>query len=121
MAIRVCPHCLKKVPPARVVAYENKLVCPHCHTPITVSFPSKFIGGFIALGVGLLVWDFSRRITGEAAWVVPTVYTFLAYSITYTIYLMATADLVRRPVEAEPAPITDTSHGHCGGHTAAHH
>jgi hypothetical protein len=121
VAIRVCPHCLKKVPAAPIVAYEDKLVCPHCHSPITVSFPSRFIGGFVALGVGWLVWGFSRRITGEAGWVLPTVYTFLAYSVAYTLYLMATADLVRRPVEAEPAPIADTSHGHGGEHSGAHH
>ena len=120
MAIRVCPHCLRKVPAGPVVAYTDKLVCPHCHTPITIGFPSRFIGGFIALGVGWLVWIFSRNIRGEAGWVVPTVYTFFAYSITYTLYLMATADLVRRQVDAEPAPVADTSHGHGGGHSASH-
>jgi hypothetical protein len=118
VAIRVCPQCLKKVPADPVVAYTDKLVCPHCQSPITVGFPSRFIGGFIALGVGWLVWIFSRNnISGEAGWVVPTVYTFLAYSFTYTLYLMATADLVRRPEDAEPAPIAHDSHGH----TASHH
>jgi hypothetical protein len=121
VAIRVCPHCLKKVPADPVVAYTDKLVCPHCHTPITVALPSRVIGGFVALGVGWLVWIYSRNIGGEAGWVLPTVYTFFAYSVTYTLYLMATADLVVRPVETEPAPIADSSHGHGGGHGSSHH
>jgi len=121
VAIRVCPHCLKKVPAGPVVAYTDKLVCPYCHTPITVAFPSRVIGGFIAMGVGWLVWIYTRNISGEAGWVVPTVYTFFAYSAAFTLYLMATADLVKRPVEAEAGPIASVSHGHGGGHIASHH
>lgn len=120
MAIRVCPHCLKKVSPGPVVGYSDKLVCPHCNTPLAVSLPSRVIGGFIALGVGWLVWSYTRNMGGEARWVLPVLYTFLAYSVTYTIYLMATADLVKRPVEAEPAPISDVSHAHGGGHDVHH-
>lgn len=116
MAIRICPHCLKKVPAGLVVAYTDQLVCPHCHSAITVGVPSRVIGAFIGLGVGELVWSFVQPMSGEAGWVMPVVYAFLAYSVAYTLYLMATADLVMRPVEAEPAPVAADAHGHGGGH-----
>lgn len=116
MAIRVCPHCLKKVPAGPVVAYTDKLECPHCHSAITVGVPSRVIGAFIGLGVGELVWKFVQPMGGEAGWVLPVLYAFLSYSVVYALYLMATADLVMRPVEAEPAPVAEVAHGHGGGH-----
>lgn len=116
MAIRVCPHCLRKVPAGPVVAYTDKLECPHCHSAITVGVPSRVIGAFIGLGVSELVWKFVQPMGGEAGWVLPVLYAFLSYSVVYTLYLMATADLVMRPVEAEPAPVAAAAHGHGGGH-----
>jgi hypothetical protein len=121
VAIRLCPHCSRKVPAGDVVAYTDTLECPHCETPLTVALPSRVIGGFVALGVGWLVWIFSRPMSGEAGWILPTVYTFLAYSATYALYIMATADLVRRPVDAEPVPITTAPHVHGGAHSEPHH
>lgn len=116
MAIRVCPHCLKRVPAGAVVAYTDKLECPNCHSAITVGVPSRVIGAFIGLGVADLVWRYVQPMGGEAGWVLPVVYAFLSYSVVYALYLMATADLVMRPVEAEPAPVAEATHGHGSGH-----
>ena len=116
MAIRICPHCLKKVPAGPVVAYTDRLECPHCHSPITVGVPSRVIGAFIGLGIGELVWKYVQPMGGEAGWVLPALYAFLAYSVVYTLYLMATADLVMRPVESEPAAVVADAHGHGAGH-----
>ena len=49
-------------------------------------------------------------------WALPAVYSFLAYSVAYAFYLMATGDLVSRPAEAEPMPVTADAHGNGGGH-----
>lgn len=116
MAIRVCPQCQRKVSAGPVVAYTDKLECPHCHAALTVGVPSRVIGAFIGLGVGWLVWGYTKSMGGEAGWVLPTVYTFFAYSVTYTLYLVATSDLVMRPVEEEPAPVDAGGHGHGGAH-----
>lgn len=116
MAIRVCPHCLKKVPAGPVVANTDKLECPHCNSPITVGIPTRVIGALIGLGIGELVWKYVQPMGGEGGWVLPALYAFLAYSVVYMLYLMATADLVMRPVEAEPMPEFADAHGHSGGH-----
>jgi hypothetical protein len=116
--MRECPQCMKKVPATEVVAYTDEVECPHCQALLTVSLPSRVIGGFIALGVGWLVYGWaSANLTGEAAWVLPTLYAFLAYSATYAIYLMVSADLVRRPAEVEVAISAVTpAAAHGGGH-----
>lgn len=116
MAIRMCPQCQKKVPAGPVVACTDKLECPYCQASLTVALPSRVIGAFIALGAGWLVWMYMRGMEGEGSWVLPAVYTFLAYSVVYAIYLMASADLVMRPVETEPVPVAADAHGHGGGH-----
>jgi hypothetical protein len=120
MAMRECPQCGKKVPAGRVVAYTDKLECPHCEAALTVSLPSRVIGAFIGLGAGYLVYGWARgEAAGEAAWVLPALHAFLAYSFVYALYLMTTADLVRRQVEPEavaPAVTPAAAHGDGGGH-----
>ncbi len=116
MAIRLCPQCLKTVPAGPVVAFSDSLVCPHCQAPLRVSDANKTIGGFLALGVGWLVWDLTREMTGPLGWALPAVYAFLAYSVSYALYLMFTADLVMRPQDAEPATAVLDAHSAGGGH-----
>jgi tetrahydromethanopterin S-methyltransferase subunit D len=125
MAMRECPQCGKKVPATRIVAYTDKLECPHCEATLTVSLPSRVIGAFIGLGAGYLVYSWARNsVSGEAAWVLPAVYSFLAYSFFYTIYLMTTADLIRRQVEPDLAttmtPLA-AAHAHGAGHQIESH
>src|ERR1019366_4282848 len=98
--MRECPQCMKKVPATDVVAYTNSIECPHCQALLTVALPTRVIGAFIGLGVAWLVYRWAQNnLTGEAAWVLPTLYAFLAYSLIYTFYVMITADLVMRQAE----------------------
>jgi hypothetical protein len=112
VAIRICPHCGKHVPATATVAYSDTLVCPHCHSPLRVSDASRIIGAFLALAVGALVWRLTHTLPGLLDWVMPEVYAILAYSFTFAIFLMATADLSMRPVEAAPEPLAASTHGH---------
>lgn len=125
MAMRECPQCMKKVPATEVVAYTDRIECPHCQALLTVALPSRVIGAFIGLGVGWLVYGWAQKtMTGEAAWVLPAVYSFLAYSVVYAIYLMATADLARRPVEPDLATTITTpaaTHAHGTAHQIESH
>jgi hypothetical protein len=114
MAARVCPMCQKKVPASEVVAYSDTLECPHCHSPLRLADTSRIVGAFFALAVGLLVWSYAAPGIGDLGWALPSVYTFLAYSAAYMIYLMATGELVSRPAEPEAAPVSLAAHG--GGH-----
>ncbi len=116
MTGRVCPMCQKKVPAGLVVAYSDTLECPHCHSPLRLADSSRILGAFFALAVGLLVWSYTAPGTGNMGWVLPTVYTFLAYSAAYAVYLMATGEVVSRAAEPEPVPVSVAVSGHGGGH-----
>jgi hypothetical protein len=118
--MRECPQCMNKVPATEVVAYTNNIECPHCQALLTVALPSRVIGAFIGLGVGWLIYAWAQKsFTGEEAWLLPALYSFLAYSVVYTLYLMTTSDLVMRAAEQEiavPAAASAAAHGHGGGH-----
>jgi hypothetical protein len=120
MAMRECPHCGNKVPAVDVAAYTDEIECPHCQTLLRVALPTRVIGAFIGLGVGWLVYGWAQNsLTGEEAWVLPTVYSFLAYSVVYMLYVMTTADLVKRPKEEElpiPSATLAAAHGDSGAH-----
>ncbi|MGH9594953.1 MAG: hypothetical protein ACRD5L_17810 [Bryobacteraceae bacterium] len=118
MAIRLCPQCQKGVPAGATAAYSDKLECPHCRASLRVADSSKVIGAVLALAVGYLVWRLTQSTGRELEWLLPQLYGFFAYSVTYTLYVMATADLVMRPAEAAPM-LTATGQG--AGHGAAHH
>jgi hypothetical protein len=108
--------CHKKVSAGLVVAYSDTLECPHCNSPLRVADSSRIVGAFFALAVGLLVWSYTTPGTGNMAWALPAVYTFLAYSVSYAIYLMITGELVSRPADVEPVVVEVAAHGHAGGH-----
>jgi uncharacterized protein YbaR (Trm112 family) len=116
VAARVCPMCHKKVSAGLVVAYSDTLECPHCQSPLRVADSSRIVGAFFALAVGLLVWTYAAPGDANMGWAMPTVYTFLAYSASYAIYLMITGELVSRPVETEPVSVLAADHGHVGAH-----
>jgi hypothetical protein len=118
--MRECPQCGNKVPARDVGAYTDEIECPHCQALLRVALPTRVIGAFIGLGVGWLVYGWAQNsMTGEEAWVLPALYSFLAYSFVYTIYVMLTADLVMRPKEVEvaiPAVTLAAAHGDGGHH-----
>jgi hypothetical protein len=116
LAARVCPMCHRKVSAGLVVAYSDTLECPHCNSPLRLADLSRIVGAFFALTVGLLVWSYTAPGTGNMGWALPAVYTFLAYSASYALYLMATGELISRPAEAELVQVAVVAHGHGGGH-----
>ena len=116
MAARVCPMCQRKVAAGLVVAYSDTLECPQCKSPLRLADSSRIIGAFFALAVGLLVWGYFAPGVGNMGWALPAVYAFLAYSVSYAIYLMATGEIVSRPADPTPAAVSSAAQGHGGGH-----
>ena len=117
MAMRMCPQCMKQIPPNIAAAYSYSLECPYCHAPLQVSDATRIIGAFASLLVGWLVYSVTSGGATPVPWLLPQVYSFLAYSVTYALYVMVTADMVMRPIEvAEPLAAT----GHAPAHGAHH-
>jgi hypothetical protein len=119
VAARFCPNCKKKVSAGLVVAYSDTLECPNCHSPLRLADSSRIVGAFFGLLVGFLVWSYATPGDGNMGWVLPVVYSFLAYSAAYVIYLMAFGELGSRVVEPEALPVAAAdaaAHGHGGGH-----
>ena len=53
MALRMCPHCGKTVPAARVMAFSDGMECPHCQTRLEVANGGRMIAtaaGLVAEG-----------------------------------------------------------------------
>ncbi|HUK31808.1 MAG TPA: hypothetical protein VLV89_11885 [Candidatus Acidoferrum sp.] len=117
MAARVCPICKEKIPARMVVAYSDTLECSHCHSPLRLADSSRIVGAFFGLMVGFLVWSYATPSDGNMGWILPIVYSFLAYSAAYLIYLMAFGEIGSRTVEPEALPVAaPAAHGQGGGH-----
>lgn len=94
---RKCPNCFADVPPTSLLAYSNDLACPSCHSPLGLSNSSRNISAFVALAVAAVVW----RVTtahyashpGGLDWVLPVLFSYLAYSIVAPLVLVLTGDL----------------------------
>jgi hypothetical protein len=110
------------------VAFTDGIECAGCQKKLEVSAGSRYLSVCIGIGAALAAWAASRpgglggitlagTQSGELAFVLPIVYTFLAFSIVTPVVLMLIADLRLKPEEpeAEPLPAGDAS-----GH-AAHH
>ncbi|HJY86397.1 MAG TPA: hypothetical protein VKE24_06120 [Candidatus Acidoferrales bacterium] len=63
---------------------------------------------------GAIAWNLSRGSSGMLSWILPIVYTFLAFSGVAAVFLMMTADLLAKPAEPtlEPVPLES---GHARG------
>jgi hypothetical protein len=117
VAARVCPICKKKVSARLVVAYSDTLECPNCHSPLRLADSSRITGAFFGLAVGFLVWSYAAPGDGNMGWVMPIVYSFLAYSAAYAIYLMAFGEIETRTADPETMPVeAAAAHGLGGGH-----
>jgi hypothetical protein len=100
-----------------VVAYSDSLECPNCHSPLRLADSSRITGAFFGLAVGFLVWSYAAPGDGNMGWVTPIVYSFLAYSVAYVIYLMAFGEIGTRTAEPEALPVAAVAApGHGGGH-----
>jgi hypothetical protein len=108
---------MKQVPASLAAAYSDSLECPHCHSPLRVSDATRVIGAFMALLVGWLVYSFTSGKATPVPWLLPEVYSILAYSFAFALYVMLAADMVMRPAEA-PEPVIADAHAPAHG---AHH
>lgn len=117
MAIRTCPICFGKVPSGDVAAYSDGITCPRCGKSLEVSRPSRLLGTTIGLAAAFLAYRLSRHAGGMLGWVLPIVYSFLAYSVVAPVFLLLTGDLVVRPDAPYAEPVAASpNHAHGGGH-----
>lgn len=113
--MRACPQCRNRLTAGQIVAYSDSLECPHCGATLRVSDGSRIIGAFLGLAVGLLVWRATQGSGGFMSWLLPEVYSILAFSFSYTFYLMFAANVVARQPDLI-APVTADAHGHAPAH-----
>ncbi len=111
MAARKCPQCLSEVPAGETVAYSDTIECPGCKSPLEVARASRHIGIWTGLLAGLLAWRLTGGGTGTFAWVLPLVFSFLAYSAVAALATMLTADLRLRPAAPSAESVTPGTHG----------
>lgn len=128
MAARQCPNCLAIVPPTKISAYSNALVCPACGKPLQISAFSRNLAAFIGLTVGALVWRFFTSYYADQSsalgWVLPIVFAYLAVSVVQSLVLMVSADLrlkdLAEPAAAEAPAAHSAEGGGAGGAHRAH-
>jgi hypothetical protein len=105
---RKCPNCFADVPKTSLLAYSNDLECPSCHSPLEPSNWSRNISAFAGLALAAVVWrvttaHYSLRPSG-LGWVLPVLFSYLAYSIVAPLVLVLTGDL--RLKSSEPVAST---------------
>jgi hypothetical protein len=108
------------LPAGQIVAYSYDLVCPNCQHPLEIAAVSVYLSVFAGLIAGAIVcWltntHYSKE-SGALSWVLPMLYSYLAFSVAAPLALIFTADLKLKPLDAvdvqygtSPAP---PSHHH---------
>ena len=112
MAARQCPICEAKVPAGWTVAFTDSVDCPSCGKRLEVSYGNRGVAVLAGLAAAMLAWRFSSPGQGMLSFVLPMVYSILAFGVVTPLAQMFIADLVVKEEEPEPAPVA--SHG--GGH-----
>jgi hypothetical protein len=84
---------MSKNPAAAVAAYSDTLVCRQCGKPLEVARVSVLISSTAGLLAGFLVYRLTRNSPVLLGWVLPMVYSILAWAIASPLLLMFTADL----------------------------
>jgi DNA-directed RNA polymerase subunit RPC12/RpoP len=122
VAVRMCPHCGKTVPAARVIALSDGMECPHCQARLEVANGSRMIATAVGLGVAWIVWRVTRDATNILGFALPVLLSLLAFGIVSPLVLMFTASLrtaapvpVFEPVAAHGSHAPSV-HDHAGGH-----
>jgi hypothetical protein len=115
--MRMCPQCMKQIPPSIAAAYSYHVECPNCHASLQVSDGTRIIGAFASLLVGWLVYSATSGPATPVPWLLPEIYSILAYSFTFALYVLVTADMVMRPADVA-VPIAASGHAPAHG---AHH
>lgn len=113
--MRVCPQCRNRLTAGQVVAFSDKIECPHCGATLRVADGSRVIGAFVALLIAHIVWRASLGTGGFLSWLMPEVYSILTFCFVYTFYLMFAANVSTRPPDPV-APVVSDSHGHPPAH-----
>ena len=104
MSARQCPNCFAFLPPGQIVAYSYGLVCPTCQHPLEISALSQNLSAFAGLVAGGIAWwlanaHYSQQ-HGALGWVLPVLYSYLAFSIVAPLVLIFTADLKLKPLDS---------------------
>src|ERR1700726_1828933 len=103
MSARQCPNCMAYVPAGQIVAYSYDLVCPSCQHPLAIATLSVYLSAFAGLVAGALVYwlanaHYSKE-SGALSWVLPMLYSYLAFSVVAPFALIFTADIKRKPLD----------------------
>ena len=116
---RQCPNCFARVPAAKLLPCTNDLVCPSCGKPVEVSSISRNLSALIGLMAAAFVWWLSSRYyaghPGSLGWVLPVLFSYLAYSVVAPLILAYAGDLQLKdladvPVVSEHAAPSHGSH-----------
>jgi hypothetical protein len=101
---------LTVVPAAQVLAYTDGMACPGCKRMLEVSNASRHLATLAGLAAAALVW-WRTGAGGTYGWVLPVVYSFLAFSMVAPVVLALLADLRNKPDEPVAAPVGAGGHG----------
>ncbi len=111
--MRMCPQCMKQIPPNIAAAYSYSVECPNCHASLQVSDGTRIIGAFASLLVGWLVYSVTSGSVTPVPWLLPRDLFVSGVQFYVCALCMVTADMVMRPADvAEPIA--------AGGHAPAH-
>jgi DNA-directed RNA polymerase subunit RPC12/RpoP len=122
VAVRMCPHCGKTVPAARVIALSDGLECPHCQARLEVANGSRMVATAVGLGAAWIVWRVTRDSTNILGFALPVLLSLLAFGIVSPLVLMFTASLRSAPSAPVFEPVAahgghaQSVHDHAGGH-----
>ena len=120
MSARQCPNCMAFVPAGQIVAYSYGIVCPSCQHPLEISALSRNLSAFAGLIAGAIVWWLANAYysnqNGALAWVLPMLYSYLAFSVAAPLALILTADLKLKPLDA-----VDVQYGTSAPASSHHH
>jgi hypothetical protein len=119
MSARQCPNCFAFLPAGQIVADSYDLVCPNCQHALEISALSQNLSAFAGLVAGGIVWwlanaHYSQQ-PGALGWVLPVLFSYLAFSVVAPLVLSLTADLDLKPLDSivlqyEPSPSHHPSH-----------
>jgi hypothetical protein len=115
VAARVCPQCMKTVPPALAMAFSDALECPHCQVRLEVSSPSRMPAVFIALIVAALAYHLTSNGDNLLTPVLAEFCAILAYGVVSATIIAFMADLQFAPVVVVVTEVA-AAHGHGGDH-----
>ena len=119
MAMRTCPICQAKLSAGKIAAYSNDLECSNCKAPLETAAGSRDIAALAGLAAAGIAWSLTADSSSMLSWVLPLVYSYLAFSVVSALTLMAFADL--RVRMAAPSAAVSHAGGPAEAPTGSHH